>query len=77
MINAAPNQERTHMAPHQQRVVDEHAELRIKLDKLTVFMPTPVFLGLPSDEQERLRDQHHHMACYLDVLARRIAAFPA
>ncbi len=63
------------MQPHQQRVVDEKAELDEKMDKLTAFIDTPVFSGLDAAEQERLVRQLHHMGHYTAVLAERIRAF--
>ena len=65
------------MQPHQQRVVDEHAELETRLDKLAEFTATPTFEALPDAEQERLLRQSGIMIQYSDVLAERIAAFPA
>lgn len=63
------------MAPHQERVVAEKAELDEKIDKLTSFIDTPVFAGLDEAEQERLVRQLHHMGHYTAVLGERIAAF--
>lgn len=63
--------------PHQQRVIDERAELENRLDKLTGFLATATFEALPDDEQERLLRQSGIMIQYSDVLAERIAAFPA
>lgn len=65
------------MQPHQQRVVDEKAELDAKIDKLTAFIDGPIFSGLPEAEQERLVRQLHHMGHYTAVLGERIAAFSA
>ena len=64
------------MQLHQQRVVDEQSELNEKLNKLSDFIKTsPLFEGLPIDEQERLMRQKYYMIEYSDVLAERIAAF--
>lgn len=65
------------MQPHQQRVVDEKAELDEKLAKLVAFGITPLFASLPADEQGRLNRQHSLMEQYSAVLGERIAAFPA
>jgi hypothetical protein len=65
----------TTLAPHQTRVVDEKTELDAKMDKLTAFIDTPIFAGLPEAEQERLVRQLHHMGHYTAVLCERIAAF--
>ncbi len=63
------------LQPHQQRVVDEKAELDEKMDKLTAFMDTPIFSHLPVPEQERLAQQLMHMGNYTATLHERIAAF--
>ena len=64
------------MQLHQQRVVDEQSELNEKINKLSDFIKTsPLFEGLPIDEQERLMRQKYYMIEYSDVLAERIAAF--
>ena len=39
------------MQPHQLRVVDGHAELETRLDKLAEFTATPTFEALPDAEQ--------------------------
>jgi hypothetical protein len=63
------------LQPHQQRIVDEAAELDSKSVKLLAFFDTPTFAGLDEDEQSRLRQQYHAMACYSAILGERIAAF--
>lgn len=63
------------LQPHQQRVVDEAAELDSKSAKLLAFFDTATFAGLDEAEQSRLRQQSHAMACYLAILGERIAAF--
>lgn len=65
------------MAPHQQRVVDEKADLDEKLTKLVAFFGNPLWATLPSDEQARLSRQSEVMREYSDILGERIAAFPA
>ena len=67
----------TTLAPHQQRVVDERAELADRLARLHDFLRTPAFSALAVAERLRLRNQAHFMTGYLDVLAERIAAFSA
>ena len=66
------------MLPHQQRVVDERAELDEKLLALRHFgaQVGGVFDSLPTEEKQRLTEQEGHMRAYSDVLGRRIAAFP-
>ena len=63
------------MQPHQQRVVDEKAELDEKRAKLIAFFATPTFAALPADEKDRLEAQEHFMDGYANVLADRIAHF--
>lgn len=63
------------LLPHQQRVVDERAELTIKIDKLSAFVDAPLFQGLPPAEQVLLLQQLHYMGKYLNVLTKRITAF--
>lgn len=65
-------------APHQQRVVEEKAELDHKLAKLHDFIQqNPHFKTLPEDEQKRLERQDLAMAEYSQILSERIAAFTA
>lgn len=63
------------MQAFQQRVVDEKSELQIKIDKLTAFIPTEIFRGLPKAEQNRLNSQLVHMRHYASILDQRIEAF--
>lgn len=63
------------MQPHQQRVVDERADLDARLAKLGAFFETPIFSSLDADEQWRLRQQHDAMAAYSGILSMRITAF--
>lgn len=64
------------MKPHEQRVVDEKADLDERLRKLVSFCYTDTCLALPSDEQQRLSRQAGLMQKLSDVLGERIAAFP-
>lgn len=63
------------MEPHQQRVVDEKAELSDKLDKLETFVGGAVYASLPAPEQTRLSRQILIMQLYEQVLSERISAF--
>ena len=65
------------LPPHQQRVVDERTELDDKLSKLVGFFPSVLFSMLPGAEQGRMRTQAVAMRTYSEILAERIAAFPA
>ena len=63
------------MQPHQQRVVDEKAELDERLRKLMTFTITPTFAGLDEAERNRLARQAETMAKYSEILGDRVAAF--
>ena len=59
----------------QDRVRREHNELRIKFNRLDVFIRTAVFNSLPDEERARLRGQRFHMGEYLSILEDRIEWF--
>ena len=64
------------MQPHQQRVVDEKAELDKKATALSQFIgENRIFESVDQDEQERLREQCEVMWKYSEILGKRIAAF--
>lgn len=63
------------MPAHQQRVIDEHADLDEKAKRLAAFTVTPTFQRLPDEEQVRLGAQLVAMHTYSRILAERIAAF--
>lgn len=63
------------MLPHQQRVLDEKAELDERLKKLSAFVITDAFNRLDSTDRELLLEQEDAMTTYSDVLARRIENF--
>ena len=63
------------MEPHQQRVVDEKAELDARRTKLGEFKNTDRWLEIPWQEQERLNTQAHLMTMLSAVLGERIANF--
>ncbi len=63
------------MQPHQQRVVDEKAELDERLEKLITFSNGNFYASLPWAEQERMNTQRHLMCALSAVLGARIAAF--
>lgn len=54
------------------RMVEEKAELDIKLHKLCEFKYTNQFGSLPYEEQERLNTQGHLMCALSGVLGARI-----
>jgi hypothetical protein len=64
------------MQPHQQRVVDEKADLDAKIEKLTTFVGGLVFESLSPPEKNWLTQQLNVMGQYSSILGERIAAFP-
>lgn len=64
-----------HLAPHQQRVVAEKAQLDDKLEKLRKFFDSKLFDSLPTIEKVRLRNQLDAMDSYSYTLGERIADF--
>lgn len=66
------------LAPHQQRVVDEKADLDKRAIALSNFIEfNQIFPTLDHGEQVRLREQCKIMFRYSEVLGARIAAFTA
>lgn len=63
------------LLPHQQRVVEEKAELDIKLEKLTTFLSSDMLKRIDDAEALRLVRQSNIMRRYSDVLDQRIKAF--
>ena len=64
------------LQPHQQRVIDEKAELDKKAHALSDFIGNnPIFDTLDPAEQERLKEQNDVMWKYSEILGERIAAF--
>jgi hypothetical protein len=61
-------------APHEQRVIDEHRELTVRLNKLRSFFGTQKFAALDGAEQARMRAQAVFMHGYQDMLEERIEA---
>ena len=65
-----------HMQLHQQRVIDEKAELDDNATKLSAFIgENPLFEKLDAAERERMKVQNDLMWQYSEVLGQRIAAF--
>ncbi len=65
------------MQPHEQRVVDEKADLDVKLTALQKFIETsPIFQQLSALDKELLEDQAMHMFHYSNTLRLRITRFP-
>ncbi len=64
------------MAPYQERVVKEKADLDEKIQKLTDFMAWKLpALPIPSDESVLLHRQKKAMQKYSTILGKRIAGF--
>lgn len=65
------------IAPYQQRVIDEKADLDARLSKLAAFIDGngEIYLGLSVSERHRLNEQRYFMTQYANVLAARIEAF--
>lgn len=63
------------LLPHQQRVVEEQAELQKKLDSLGLFIRTGTFVTLPDAERMLLSKQWVAMSSYNDILQQRIRLF--
>ena len=63
------------MLPHQQRVIDEKAELNEKLTKLRQFFLSEQYYNLDKAEANRLKKQADAMQIYSDILTERIAHF--
>lgn len=63
------------MEAYQQRVIEEHAELDRRLDKLQAFRDSTEYRILPREEQVLLNRQAVCMEGLLEVLAERIKRF--
>lgn len=63
------------LQPHQQRVVDEKAQLDERLGKLVAFYDTPIYASLDKAEQGRLMRQGQAMSEYSQILGERINVF--
>ncbi|MBK8184792.1 MAG: hypothetical protein IPK63_18695 [Candidatus Competibacteraceae bacterium] len=65
------------MQPYQQRVIDEKAELDIKIAKLDYFRVSGEMSKIPVDQQDLLDLQHNAMLTYSIILELRIKSFNA
>ena len=63
------------LQPHQQRVVNEHAALFARTEKLDLFQASDIYRDLPDDERKRMDRQLTYMQLYVNVLQERINAF--
>jgi hypothetical protein len=64
-----------HLQPHQQRVVAECEQLADRIQKLEAFLSTPVFAGLPEDDQQLLKMQADAMVLYLGIINTRVSKY--
>ena len=61
------------MPPHVQRMIQEYRELNTKCSKLEIFInDSDIFVRLPEEEQDDMRDQYNSMMDYLKVLNKRL-----
>lgn len=63
------------LKPHENRVIDEHAALTMKIIALEQFFDNAIYLSLPKAEQERLEKQFKIMKEYSNILQERIEYF--
>lgn len=63
------------LQPHQQRVIDEYAELTTRLGKLVTFIKSDMAKSLPATEYILLVKQCCAMEMYEGILAERISGF--
>lgn len=70
-----PAQPASTLQPHQQRVVDEKAELDERLGKLHAFLKTGIFKSLPDEDQILMDRQARAMRMLSGILGERIARF--
>lgn len=55
------------------RLVEEHAALNEKIEKLSKFISeSDIFKGLSTEHQDLLKCQLHHMSEYQQILIQRI-----
>jgi len=64
------------LQPYQQRVIEEHRQLKIKADALNTWLNSKaVPSGLTTDERLLMELQASTMQLYTEILARRISLF--
>jgi hypothetical protein len=61
------------MSDYKARVMEEHIELKGKIERLEKFLTTDTIESLPQIDRDDLREQHRHMVAYFDVLTRRVS----
>ena len=60
------------MEDWEDRLEAEHSELCFKLEKLLMFIGGEVFDSIPTDKQNKLREQAIIMRAYSDILQERL-----
>ena len=63
------------MSPHQQRVIDEKADIDGQLERLLASMGGPIYEKLANAEKARMTRQAAIMRLLSNVLGERIGAF--
>jgi hypothetical protein len=63
------------MDSYQERVIEEHKELDLKITKLELFLQTEMYEKLLRTPKELLILQYAYMQNYRNILERRIALF--
>ena len=63
------------MAPYQQRVVTEEADLTAKVQALSAFLDGDTFKTLSENERRLLEEQYRYMVGYQLTLRQRIRLF--
>lgn len=73
LFNWVENGSSSETTTFMERLVIEQTELREKYIKLTAFFDTDTFKGLPTPEQDILREQSEYMLKYVTVLDLRVS----
>ena len=63
------------MQPHEQRVMDEKAELDARLERLRAFMAGQTFRSIDNLQRDLMARQAAYMSAYSQTLGERIATF--
>lgn len=61
--------------PHQQRVADELSALESRVTRLSLYLDSPAFEELSTEDRILLIQQQFVMTQYVDILKKRIARF--
>jgi len=72
---AQKNKAKPKMESYQLRVIEEKADLDLKIARLSTFMASDKWRHLPTIERDRLSRQHLVMQEYSKILGERIHAF--